>query len=119
MEQGLWNNARSDLEAVLSSDGIALSIESQALSNLAVIEARERPERARELLERDLVIHGRLNDEFGRATTLINLALVELQVGDRSKAVVLLSSARESAQRVNAAEYVSKCARLLQDLEQL
>jgi tetratricopeptide (TPR) repeat protein len=108
------DEARRILLSILESDDLSLIVESQAISNLAVVEEHDNPTIARNLLERDLEIHGRLNDDFGRAATLINLALLELDQGDSAKARVLLTSAREAASRAKAGDLVARVSRLLQ-----
>jgi tetratricopeptide (TPR) repeat protein len=112
-----WDRARTLLEGLLSSSPLTLIIESQAVSNLAVIESRDDPARARSLYERDLEIHAHLDDQHGRAATLLNLAMLEIEQGDESKAKVLLASARRAALAVRADDIVARASRLLHKLE--
>jgi hypothetical protein len=100
------NEAASLLKLILSADGVSPLIRSQALTNLAVLESTAHPHFARELLQQDLELHGQLDDDYGLAGTLINLALIEMKQGNTDKAVVLLESARNAASRVTVTRLI-------------
>lgn len=115
-QAGQDDEARKALRSVLSSHDAPAIVRSQALTNLAVIESSENPRVARELLNEDLELHGHLNDDYGLAGTLINLAHLEVREGDSSKAKVLLDSAREAATRANASDLLARALTMLQDI---
>jgi tetratricopeptide (TPR) repeat protein len=114
---GRPGEARPILNTVLSADEAPLIVRSQALTNLAALESDTDPDFARTLLQEDLEIHGRLNDDYGLAGTLINLAIIEIEQDENDKAIVLLESAREAASRVNAPEMLVRASTLLQDIQ--
>jgi tetratricopeptide (TPR) repeat protein len=112
------DEARAVLQTVLSADDVPSLVRSQALTNLAALESGTNPDFARALLQEDLELHGVLDDDYGLAGTLINLAMIEIEQAEKDKAIVLLESAREAASRVNAADMLVRATTLLEDIQQ-
>jgi hypothetical protein len=99
-------------------DDLPAIIESQALNNLAVIERSANPLRAEALLHRDLELHAKIDDQYGRCATLINLALIAIDQHHRDEARVLLKSAVQAADRANADDLLARITGMLQEVDQ-
>jgi tetratricopeptide (TPR) repeat protein len=109
--------ARADLERLVEGASQQPRLLSQALNNLAILEwnAGNRG-RADQLFRRDLDVVGSLNDSWGSAATLVNLATLEGELGHFEEGIVLARSAQAHAARVNAADLESQATRLINDL---